>query len=76
MSWVKCKNDTEKLVAIKDYCNKQIESNKYSIEFLKEDRNNPFDYAEEIRELEVRNHRFEKIIKIIDADEFTSVMVD
>lgn len=75
MKWIKCKNDTEKVQAIKKYCEEQIKENNFSINSYKADRTSSFDYAYEIHELEMRNTRFENILKIIEADELTSVLV-
>lgn len=75
MKWVKCKNDTEKIQAIKKYCEEEIKENDFAINDYKLDRVSSLDYAYEIRELEMRNARFENILKIIDADELTSVLI-
>lgn len=75
MNFVKCKNDTEKLQAIKNYCNAQIKEYNHRIEWLKAQQDCPLDYADEIDELKTRIAHFKKIIEIIEADEFTSVMV-
>lgn len=75
MKWIKCKNDTEKVQAIKKYCEEQIEENNFSINSYKADRSNSLDYAYEIQELEMRNTRFENILKIIEANELTSVLI-
>lgn len=75
MKFVKCKNDAEKLQAIKNYCLAQIAENNYNLNFLKNHQTSPLDYADEIGELQARNIRFQKIIEIIEADEFTSVML-
>ena len=76
MKWVRCKNDAEKLQAIKEYCNSQITNNNYCIESYKLDRVSSLDYMEEIHELEIRNKRFNDILRIIEADEFMEVLVD
>lgn len=73
MEWIKCKNDAEKLEAVKAYCNKQIQTNNCNIESYRADQSSPLDYADEIHELELVNKRFEKILEIINADEFTSI---
>ena len=75
MSFVKCKNDTEKLQAIKNYCNAKIKEYNHRIEWFRVEQSCPLDYAEEIHDLETRNAHFRKIVEIIEADEFTSVMV-
>ena len=75
MSWVKCKNDQEKLQAIKKYCNEQITKNNREITWLNSQKFCGLDYADEIRELQNRNVQFENIIKIIEADELTSVLI-
>lgn len=75
MKWVKCKNDTEKIQAIKKYCEEEIKENDLAINEYKLDRVSSLDYAYEIRELEMRNARFENILKIIEADELTSVLI-
>lgn len=74
MKFIKCKNETEKLKAIEDYCNEKIKENNCRIDFFKAEQESPLDYAEELHELETRNAYFETIIKIIKADEFTSIM--
>lgn len=75
MTFVKCKNDTEKLQAIKNYCNAQIKENNHRITWFKAEQECPLDYADEIHELKTRNAHFEKVLEIIEADEFTSVMI-
>lgn len=75
MTFIRCKNDVEKLNAIKDYCNAQIKDNDYNIGWFKANKNCPLDYADEIHELELRNMRFKKIIEIIEADKFTEIML-
>ena len=75
MKWVKCKNDTEKVQAIKKICEEQIKENNFSINSYKADRTSSFDYAYEIHELEMSNARFDHILKIIEADELTSVLI-
>ena len=76
MKWIRCKNDAEKLQAIKEYCNSQIVRDNQSIESYKLDRECSLDYMEEIHELEIRNKRFNDIIRIIEADEFMEILVD
>ena len=75
MRWVECKNDTEKVQVIRKYCEEEIAENNFSINSYKADRTGSFDYAYEIHELETRNTRFENILKIIEADELTSVLI-
>lgn len=75
MEFVKCKNDAEKLQAIANYCNKQIAENDFQINLYRAEQTSPLDYECEINELKVRNIRFQKIIDIIEADEFTSVLL-
>lgn len=75
MTFVKCKNDAEKLNAIKDYCNAQIKENNHNIEWFKAEQSCPLDYADEIHELKIRNARLNKIIEIIEADEFMNIML-
>lgn len=75
MNWVKCKNETEKLDAIKNYCNMQITENNNNIVWFEAERNSILDYAEEIKELKLRNAHFKKIIEIIEADEFRSILI-
>lgn len=75
MEFIKCKNDMEKVQAIKNYCNKQIKDNNYNIQWYKSEQSCPLDYSEEIHELETRNAHFKKIIEIIEADEFMSVTI-
>ena len=75
MKFINCKNDTEKIQAIKSYCCEQIEQNDYNIKWYKLERDNALDYASEIHELEVSNMRFKKIIEIIDANEFMQVAI-
>ena len=76
MDFIKCKNEAEKLSAIKSYCNRLIEWNNQNIYSYKMDCSSPLDYAYEIRELENRNECFKKIVKIIEANEFTYIMLD
>ena len=73
MEWIKCKNDAEKLEAIKDYCTQQINGNNGKIEWYKLNQECSLDYADEIHELELVSKRFEKILEIINADEFTNI---
>ena len=75
MGWIKCKNDAEKLEAVKAYCKQQIQANNVNIESYRADQSSPLDYADEIHELELVSKRFEKILEIINADEFTSVSI-
>ena len=75
MKFVKCKNETEKLQAIKAFCEEEIAENIRNIKMFEADRCSPLDYAEEIHECNMRKVRFEKIVQIIDADEFTSIML-
>lgn len=75
MTWIKCKNDAEKLEAIKSYCNHQIQANNCNIESYRLDQSSPLDYADEIHELELVNKRFEIILEIIEADEHTSIPI-
>lgn len=71
MNWVKCKNESEKLQAIKDYCLSQIKKNNRQIRWYESEEN----YLAEIHELKVLNRRFETILNIIAADSTTSVVV-
>lgn len=75
MEFVKCKNETEKLQAITEYCNAQIEKNNYNLNWYRSEQSSPLDYEYEINELNAMNARFKKIIEIIEADEFTSIML-
>ena len=75
MKWIKCKNNEEKLQEIEKYCRKEIEENNFSINSYKADRSSSLDYDYEIHELEMRNARFENILKIIESDELTSVLI-
>lgn len=75
MTWVQCKNETEKLAAIKNFCVKQIENNNYNIASYEADRECILDYADEIHALKIANNRFEKILEIIDANEHTCIML-
>lgn len=75
MKFVKCKNELEKIQAIKEYCNEQIKEFNLRIDWFKANQDSPLDYADEIHELKTRIAHFETINKIIDADEYTSVMV-
>ena len=72
MDFVRCKNDSEKVKAIRAVCTKWIEENDFAINCLKASQDSPFDYAEEIGELTMRNSQLKKIVQIIDVDEFTS----
>ena len=73
--WIKCKNNEEKLKAILNYCKEEIKENNQDIEFMKANRRSVLDYEYEINELIVRNSRFNDIIKVIEADENTSVLI-
>lgn len=75
MTWVQCKNETEKLAAIRNFCVKQIENNNYNIASYEADRECSSDYADEIHALKIANNRFEKILEIIDANEHTCIML-
>lgn len=76
MTFVKCKNDAEKLKVIKEYCEEKVKNNNMNINYYKADRTSILDYADEIHALELENMRFNNILKIIEADEFTSVLVN
>lgn len=71
MNWVKCKNESEKLQAIKDYCLSQIKKNDRQIRWYESEES----YLTEIHELKLLNRRFETILNIIAADSTTSVVV-
>lgn len=75
MKFIKCKNDAEKIEAIKDYCIQQINENYGKIDWYKLNQECSLDYADEIHELKLINKRFEKILEIIEADENTSVPI-
>lgn len=75
MKFVKCKNETEKLQAIKEYCNDKIKEYNQRIDWLKANQTSAFDYVDEIEEYRFRIAHFETILKIINADEYTSIMV-
>lgn len=75
MKVIKCKNDSEKVQAIKNYCNEQIKELKNRIEFFEHEKTSSLDYIDEIDELKTRKAHFEKILEIIQADEFTSVYI-
>lgn len=75
MDFVKCKNEAEKLDTIKRYCKVQIMKNNRRIEWFEAEKSCPIDYEYEIHEYKTRNAHFNKIIEIIEADEFTSVMI-
>lgn len=74
MDFVKCKNDSEKVAAIAEFCKKQIELCNYSINLFESDRDSAMDYFEEISDLENLKSRFEWIMRVINADEFTSIL--
>ena len=46
MDFVKCKNDSEKVAAIAEFCKKQIELCNYSINLFESDRDSAMDYFE------------------------------
>ena len=71
MNWIKCKNESEKLQTIKDYCLSQIKENERQIRWYEAEES----YLAEIHELKVLNRRFETILNIIAADSTTSVLV-
>lgn len=75
MTFIQCKNETEKLDAIKRYCKAQITENSRQIQWFEAIKSCPLDYADEIHELKLSNKRFEKILEIIEADEFTDIMI-
>ena len=75
MEWIKCKNDHEKIEAIRRYCENQVNECKYQIDIYKRGRESTLDYMYEIDELKARKRRFQTILDIIAADEFTSVMI-
>lgn len=75
MKLVKCKNETEKIQAITDYCNAQIQEYNGRIQWFKTQQTSSLDYIDEIDELKTRIAHFEKILEIIQADEFTSIMI-
>lgn len=75
MKFIKCKNETEKINAISNYCKAQIEENNRQINWLEAEKTSPLDYMDEIAEHKRIIAHFNKIIEIIEADEFTSVMI-
>lgn len=75
MEFIKCKNETEKIKAITNYCQAQIKECNRRIEWYEFNKISTLDYLEEIDEMKVRIAHFSKIIEIIEADEFTSVMM-
>ncbi len=75
MRFIKCRSEREKLYYIKYYCEEQIAECIRIINMFEADKTSVLDYAEEIHECNMRKARFEKIVQIIDADEFTSVML-
>ena len=75
MKFIQCKTPTEKLDAIKQYCNEQISENNRNIQWFKTHQISRLDYADEIHELEISNKRFEKILEIIEANECTDVLI-
>lgn len=75
MRFIQCKTQTEKLDAIKQYCNEQISENNRNIQWFEANKISRLDYADEIHELKISNKRFEKILEIIEADEFTDIMI-
>lgn len=75
MNTVKCKNETEKLAAIKNFCAAQIDDNNYNIRSYEACRRSVLDYADEIHALKIANKRFEKILEIIDASEHTIIIL-
>ena len=80
MKWIKCKNEDEKLQAITDYCKEQIYNNNNQIKLYEALQNLSVDYVEEyankINGLLIRNNKLETILRIINLDEFTSIMID
>lgn len=75
MKFVKCRNDAEKLRTIKAFCEEQIAESIRIIKMFESDRCSPLDYVEEIHEANMRKAQFEKIVQIVNADEFTSIMM-
>jgi hypothetical protein len=75
MEFVKCKNEREKLDAIAAYCQKMIDNCTYNINSYEMDKVNRFDYSDEIREERNKRERFTTIMRIIEADEYTSILV-
>lgn len=54
MSFITVKNNTEKLNAIKSYCESRIKNIDYNINFMKSNQDSPADYKEEIDELQLK----------------------
>lgn len=75
MKFIKCKDDLAKLQAIRSYCKDQIGECNYKIKWFENEQESILDYEYEIHEQKTRRAHFETIVKIIEADEFTSVMV-
>lgn len=75
MDFIKCKNETEKLAAIKRYCEAQVAENDRRIKWFEAERESSLDYYEEIHECKTRKAHFGKIVEIIEADEHTSIMI-
>ena len=75
MTFVKCKNDAEKLATIRKYCQDYIDEYNHRIKWFIAQRNSILDYADEIHDLKTRLAHFEVIAEIADADEFTSIML-
>ena len=75
MKFVRCNNNSEKLQAIRAFCEEQIAECIRIIKMFESDSCSSLDYKEEIHDANMRKVRFEKIVQIIDADKFTSVMM-
>ena len=75
MSFITVKNNTEKLNAIKSYCESRIQNIDYNINFMKSNQDSPADYKEEIDELQLKKCEFEKILEIINATEKSSILI-
>ena len=76
MEFIKVKNDTEKVEAVRKYCKNQIGELDYNINCFKRDQESPIDYRDEIHDLEITKKRFLKILEIIDAEPTANILIE
>ena len=75
MKFVQCKNTDDKLLEIVKFCTSKIKENNYQINYLVSQQESQLDYADELHELRLRNTQLEVILRIANAGENETVLV-
>lgn len=75
MNFITVKDNAEKLIAIKKYCESRIVKIDYDINFMKLHQDSPADYAEEINDCQLEKRDFEKILEIVNATEKSAILI-